>query len=110
VIDVGSESEFFSVFGNDVANEAFAVKHHHAIEPVLGAEGAGFREDMAGARGICLNFRKRAVFAENREGIEKNSKVRASRPVGEVVDHKVGAEKIGPIAAGPIALSGTGQV
>jgi hypothetical protein len=27
---------------------------------------------MAGARGICLNFRERAVFAENREGIEKN--------------------------------------
>ena len=101
VIYVGSEGEFFSVFGDDVAGEAFAVKHHHAIEPVFGAERAGFREDMAGTGGICLNFSKRAVFAKNRERTKKNLIVRAS---------KVGAEKIGPIPAGAIALSGAGQI
>src|SRR5437879_11519115 len=57
VIDIGSEGKFLSVFGDDVAGEAFAVEHHLAIELVFGAERAGLRKDMAGAGGRRLNFR-----------------------------------------------------
>src|SRR5713226_834219 len=65
---------------------------------------------MAGAGGIYLNLRERAVFSENRERLEKNLIVRAGGPIGEVVDHKIGAEEVGPIAAGSIALRGAGQI
>src|SRR5229473_1637804 len=110
MIDVSGEGELLSIFGDDVAGEAFAVKHHFAAQLVFGAEGAGFCEDMAGAGGIYLNLRERAVFSENRERLEKNLIVRAGGPIGEVVDHKIGAEEVGPIAAGSIALRGAGQI
>src|SRR6267378_3051880 len=110
VINVGGEGESLSIFGDDVAGEAFAVKHHLAAQLVIGAEGAGFCKDMAGAGGGSLNFRERAVFAENRERLEKNLIVRAGGPVSEVLDHEVWAEKISPIAAGAIALRGAGEI
>ena len=65
---------------------------------------------MAGAGGICLNFRERAVFAEDRERFEEDVVVGARGPVGEVVDHEVGAEEIGPIAAGAVSLRGAGEI
>jgi len=65
---------------------------------------------MASAGGVGLNFRKRAIFSKNRERLEKDRIVRARGPIREVVDHEVGTEKVGPIAAGSIALSGAGQI
>ena len=110
VIDVSGESQSLAVFGEDIAGKAFAVEHHLAAKFVFGAKRAGFCEDMACARRIGLNFREGTVFAENWKRLEKNLIVRTRRPIGEVVDHEVGAEKVGPIASGSIALRGTGQI
>src|SRR5260370_19057317 len=94
----------------DIAGESLAVKPYFAAKFVFGAKRASFCEDVACAEGIGLNFHKRAVFAENGERLKKDWKVGTGGPRGEVVDHKVRAEKVGPIAAGSIALRGAGQI
>jgi len=73
VIDVSGESKPFSIFGDDIAGQAFAVQHHLAAQLVIGAEGAGFRENVAGAGRIFLNFRQRAVFSKNGSALKKTS-------------------------------------
>ena len=106
MIDVGGEGKLFSVFGDDIAGEAFPVEHHLAVELVFGAEGASFGIDVTSAWRICLNFRECAVFTEDRKRFEKDLIVGACRPIREVVDHEVGGEEISPIATSAIALSG----
>src|SRR5690242_5515570 len=110
MIDVSGERKLLPVLGEDVPRETFAVEHHFAAQLVFGAKGAGFCEDMACAWRTGLNFGKRAVFAKNWQRLEEILIVRTRRPIGEVVDHEVRAEEVGPIAAGSIALRGAGQI
>src|SRR5258708_34097465 len=106
MIDVSGEGKFLSIFGDDVAGETFAVQHHLAAQLVIGAKGASFCEHVACALRIFLNFYQRAVFSKNGERLEKGSVVRPGGPIGEEVDHEIGAEEIGPMAASAIALGG----
>src|SRR5690242_15335140 len=110
MIDVSGKSQLLPILCEDVAGEAFAVEHRLATQFVFGAKRAGFCEDVACARRIGLNFRKRSVFAENRKRLEEILIVRTRRPIREVVDHEVRAKKVGPIATGSVALGGTGQI
>ena len=108
VIDVSGKGQLLPILCEDVTGEAFAVEHHLAAKFVFGAKRAGFCEDVACAGRIGLNFRKRAVFAENWKRLEEILIIGTRLPIREVVDHEVGAEEVGPIAACSIALRGAG--
>ena len=110
VIDVSSKGELFAVFSDDVANQAFAVEHQFGIELVFGAESAGFCKHVTGAGRASLNFRERAVFAEDGQRFEENFVVRARGPIREVMDHEIRAEEIGPVSARTIALPRAGKI
>jgi len=104
VIHVGGERELLAAFGDDEAGEPFAVEHHFAIELVLGAERAGFCEDVAGTGIVDLNFGESAVFPENGHRFEEDRKVGPRAPVGHVVGNKVRAEEVRPVSSFAVAL------
>src|SRR6266478_6356451 len=110
MIYVGGEYDFFAARGDYIAGETFAVQHHVGVEAIFGAEGSGFRENVPGA-GICsLNFCERAVLAEDGQSFEEDRVIGTSGPVGEILADEIGAEEIGPVAAGTIALRDAGEI
>src|SRR5260221_14194128 len=65
---------------------------------------------MAGAWIRDLDFCQRAISAQYRQRFEEDGVFGSSGPVREVVAHEVGAEKIGPVTAGSVALRDTGEI
>src|SRR4029077_16852043 len=110
VIYVGGEYNFFAAGGDYVAGQPFSIEHHFGVELVFGAECSGFRENMPGGGVGSLNLGERAVFAEDGKRFEEEGVIGASGPVGEILAHEIGAEEIGPIAAGSIALGDPGEI
>ena len=104
VVDEGGEGELAAGLGDDVARQALSIEHHFSVEMIAGAERSCFCEDVACARILRLNFGKGAVFAEDGKRVEENVIVGPRGPISEIVAHEIGAEEIGPVAAGAVAL------
>src|SRR5258706_3007235 len=86
------------------------MEDHDFVQAMFGAEGAGFREDVAGGLIGGLNFGESSVFTEDGQGFEEDGVIGTSGPVGEVLAHEIRAEEVGPVAAGSIALGNAGNI
>ena len=104
MVDVGREGQFAAGLGDDVTCKTFSIEHHFAVQTISRAVGAGFCENVACTGIIFLNFCERAVFAEDRQRVEKNVVVGARSPVGEIVAHEIRSKEVGPITSCAVAL------
>src|ERR1700739_3993247 len=104
MIDIGSEDKFLAVRGDYISGEAFSIQHHVFVEVIFRAEGACFCEDVPGGWIGGLNFGESSIFAEDRQRFEEDWVIGSGGPIGEVLAHEIGAEEVGPVAAGSVTL------
>jgi len=110
MIQIGSEGQRLPGLGLNIPGKSLAVEHEPRVEFILTAECACFREHVACGRVVHLNFRKRAVFAQDRQSVEQKLKIRPRFPIRKIAANKVGAEQIRPIPARPVTLRSSGKI
>ena len=102
MIQIGSEGQRLPGLGLNIPGKSLAIEHEPRVEFILTAECACFCEHVACGRVVHLNFRKRAVFAQDRQSVEQKLKIRPRFPISKIAANKVGAEQIRPIPARPL--------
>ncbi len=110
VIYVRREGQLLATLREDVPGQSLAAKPGLAVEAVASAERAGLSENVTGGGRFWLNFREGAIFAEDRQRVEKHVVIRTGRPVEQIAAREVGAEIIGCVAACAISLRCGGEI